>query len=77
MLKFINQKGIIMKKVLTLSLSLLTLVCLSGCSKKPVVIQEDVQPAQEKPKAIRTAKNNRISGPMAEKEIGWDQEDLA
>ena len=68
-----------MKKILTLSFGLLLVAGLPGCGgKKPVVIHEEAQEAEEKPKAVvRTAKNARVSGPMAEKEIGWDEADFA
>jgi len=68
-----------MKNILTLSLGLVLVAALPGCGgKKPVVIQEEETMQEEKPKAVvRTAQNMRVSGPMAEKEIGWDQDDLA
>lgn len=67
-----------MKKILTLSLGLVLVAALPGCGgKKPVIIEEETM-QEEKPKAVvRTAQNMRVSGPMAEKEIGWDQDDLA
>lgn len=64
-----------MKKILSISLGFLVIATLSGCGHKPVIVHEKyetTEPAEkQKPKAIRT------SGPLAEKEVGWTEEDYA
>ena len=61
-----------MKKLALFSFSLCLLGGLAHCggNKKPVVVHEEKKTEQEKPV-------KRISGPLAEKEVGWTEEDFA
>jgi hypothetical protein len=55
-----------MKKMIPLTLSLLVIAGLPACGGK------------QKPQPVHVEKKQetkRISGPLAEKEVGWEQED--
>jgi hypothetical protein len=67
-----------MKKI-ALSLSIFGLSILTGCwgGKKPVVVKKEVIEKEEVVvKTPTQPQQKRISGPLAEKEAGWQEEDF-
>ncbi len=57
-------------KNLFLSITLVPLILLTACGKpKKVVVVEEQQPAKE-------CRIERISGPLSDKEVAWEEEDL-
>ncbi len=63
-----------MKKLLSLSLGLFAILNLAGCCcfKKPTCTQK-----QQEKNCNSPEESKRISGPLSEKEVGWEEEDYS